>query len=127
MRLRGMYLIRQYGVIILVCCVWLASCGSKKEETPVIPPVTPPLSADYIGFGVITASYTHVMAQPAENAASSGYLRRGTIVEIVRRINTSTGSWVLINGSQGGWMKEDVMEIYDSEVKAKTAAQLLSR
>jgi hypothetical protein len=124
---RGKYLVCQCGLFVFLSCILFISCGSKKEEMPIIPPVTSPLSGDYIGFGVITASYTHLMAQPEENAASAGYLRRGTIVEIVRRISGASGDWVFVGVSPGGWLREDVMEIYDSEVKAKTAAQLISR
>ena len=104
----------------------ICACSSKKEEPPVIPPVTSPLSRDYIGFGVITASYTHITEEPAEGSVSLGYLRRGSLVRILRRQTVKTGDsliiWVLTEGNQQGWLKEEVMEIYDSESQARTAA-----
>jgi hypothetical protein len=110
---------------------FLFSCDSKKEETPVIPPVTSPLSGDYIGFGVITESFTHISADPSQDSFSLGYLRRGSCVRIIRRqiIKTQDGyiSWVLTDGSQQGWLKEEVMYIYKNENQAKTASELLSR
>jgi hypothetical protein len=109
----------------------LFSCDVKKEEINVIPPITSPLSGDYIGFGVITDSFTHVTADPSQDSPSIGYLRRGSRVRIVRRqiIKTQNGfvSWVLTDGNQEGWLKEDVMDIYNNENQAITASELLSR
>jgi hypothetical protein len=102
------------------------SCSSRKEEAPVIPPITSPLTREYIGFGVITASYTHIMAEPVSNTVSLGYLRRGSLVKILQRSvvrNDNTSEfWVQVEGNQNGWLKEEVMDIYDNEDRAKTAA-----
>jgi len=110
---------------------FLYSCDSKKEEIPVIPPITSPLSGDYIGFGVITDSFTHLTADPSQDSPSIGYLRRGSRVRIIRRqiIKTQDGfvSWVLTDGSHQGWLREDVMNIYNNENQAITASELLSR
>jgi len=109
----------------------LFSCDSKKEEIQVIPPITSPLSREYIGFGVITESFTHVTADPSQDSPSIGYLRRGSRVRIIRRqiIKTQDGfiSWVLTDSQQQGWLKEDVMDIYTNENQAVTASELLSR
>ncbi|WP_461253492.1 hypothetical protein [Treponema sp. R8-4-B8] len=109
----------------------LFSCDSKKEEIQVIPPITSPLSGDYIGFGVITESFTHLTADPSQDSPSIGYLRRGSRVRIIRRqiIKTQDGfiSWVLTDGQQQGWLKENVMDIYNNENQAITASELLSR
>jgi len=116
---------------LLFCLLTLCSCNAGKEETPIIPPLTSPLSRDYIGFGVITASFTHMTSDPADDSISLGYLRRGSLVRILRRQTIRTGGsfipWVLIEGNQQGWLKEDVMEIYESEGQAKTAAESMSR
>jgi hypothetical protein len=109
----------------------LFSCDSRKEEIHVIPPITSPLSGEYIGFGVITDSFTHLTADPSQDSPSLGYLRRGSRVRIIRRqiIKTQDGfiSWVLTDGQQQGWLKEDVMDIYNNENQAITASELLSR
>ena len=113
---------------LLLGLLALCACAAKKEEIPVIPPVTSPLSRDYIGFGVITASYTHITAEPGEDSISLGYLRRGSLVRILRRQTIKTGggpvTWVLTEGVQQGWLREEAMDIYDSESQAKTAANL---
>jgi len=116
---------------LIFCLLILCSCNAGKEETPIIPPLTSPLSRDYIGFGVITASFTHVTAEPADDSVSMGYLRRGSVVRVLRRQAIRTGgsfvSWVLIEGNQQGWLKEEVLDIYESEGQAKTAAESMSR
>jgi len=118
-------------LFILLGLTLLYACYAKKEETPVIPPVTAPLSRGYIGFGVITASFTHVTADPAEDSPSMGYLRRGSLVRVIRRqaVKTSGGfvSWVLTEGNQQGWLKEEVMDIYETEGQARTAAESMIR
>jgi len=117
--------------LFAVFLILLCSCETKKEEINVIPPVTPPLSGEYIGFGVIKESFTHINTDPSQDSPSLGYLRRGSRVKIVRRqiIKTQDGyiSWVLIDGQQQGWLKEDVMDIYSNENQAVTASELLSR
>jgi len=111
--------------------ILIYSCGTKKEEINVIPPVTSPLSGEYIGFGVIKESFTHINTDPSQDSPSLGYLRRGSRVKIVRRqiVKTTDGyvSWVLMEGQQQGWLKENVMDIYNNENQAITASELLSR
>jgi len=107
------------------------ACTANKEEAPVIPPVTSPLSKDYIGFGVIKVSFTHVTQDPADDSNTMGYLRRGSVVRLLRRqtIRTPAGfvTWVLIEDEQMGWLKEEVMDIYDNESQARTAAESMPR
>jgi hypothetical protein len=119
-------------LFLLLCLSVLCACGTKKEESPVIPPVTSPLSREYIGFGVIKASFTHVTADPGEDSSSLGYLRRGSLVRVLRRQAVKSGggfgSWVLIDGNQQqGWLKEEFLDIYDSESRARTASESMSK
>jgi len=118
-------------LIILIFILALCACNSKKEELPLIPPVTSPLSKEYVGYGVITSSFTHITAEPAEDSSSLGYLRRGSLVMVLRRqlIKNSDGftSWVQIEDIQRGWLREDVMDIYDSQEQARTASESMSR
>jgi hypothetical protein len=116
--------------------LFLSACTGRREEAPVIPPVTSVLTRQYIGFGVINASFTHVTAEPADGSLPLGYLRRGTLVQIIRRqiLRTNTGfsTWVFIEGSQytrgeRGWLREDVMSIFESENRARTASELIAR
>jgi len=114
-------------LLILLFMAILCSCVQKKDENPVIPPVTSPLSREYIGFGVVTASFTHVLADPAQDSPSLGYLRRGSLVRILRRQAVKNGdvftSWVLTEENQQGWLKEEVLNIYETESQAKTASE----
>ena len=114
--------------MLLICCLALCACSEKREESPVIPPVTSPLSREYIGFGVINASFTHITENPEEGSVSVGYLRRGSLVRVIeRRIITGAQgplSWILAEGSPRGWIREDMMDIYNSESQARTASNL---
>jgi hypothetical protein len=121
-----------WAVLALFC---MAACDGKKEEAPVIPPLTSPLSRSFIGYGVVNVSYTRVTAEPEEDAPegniSGGYLRRGTVVRILRRqlvkSQDKLESWVLVEGSGIGWLKEALVDIYDSEPQARTASESMGR
>lgn len=114
-------------IVLLV----LLSCNGKKDESPVIPPETPPLSREMIGFGVVNVSYTHVTAEPLDGSASPGYLRRGAVVKILERKmvkdRAAVESWVLAEGIYQGWLREAVVDIYDSEAQAFTASESMNR
>jgi hypothetical protein len=57
---------------------------------------------------------------------SLGILRKGTVVPVLerRRINIrgNIESWILVAGSYQGWLREEVLEIFENEAQAKTAA-----
>jgi len=128
---------------IVVLVILISACDRKKDETPVIPPLTSPLSQSFIGFGVVNVSYTRVAAQPEEDAItgylpedppetiSPGYLRRGSVVCILQRrlvkSQEKPESWVLVNGSCTGWLKESLVDIYDTEAQARTASEAMDR
>jgi hypothetical protein len=120
---------------LLCLLVFVSACNGTKEETPVVPPLTSPLSQSYIGFGVVNVSYTRITAQPeegsAEGNASEGYLRRGSVVSILQRRMVKNQdkleSWVLVEGSDKGWLRESLVDIYDSELQARTASESMGR
>ena len=123
-------------LFFIVCALLFSACNVKKEDGPVIPPITAPLSREYIGYGVITASFTHLTANPEEGSPSIGYLRRGSLVRIVRRQTIKTQNvfvtWVLTDGTAddtntAGWLKDEVMDIYDNESQARTASESMPR
>jgi len=119
------------AVFILVALVFLScspdSPARRADEIVVVPPETSPLSRPVLGYGVISASYTHVVAEPNQAGLSLGYLRRGAIVEVLERRLISHGefaeSWVFVGGAYRGWLRENVIQVYDNEAKAKTAAE----
>ncbi|MDR0315394.1 MAG: hypothetical protein LBH97_00675 [Treponema sp.] len=117
--------------IIFSLALAFDSCSGKRDEAPVIPPATSPLSRPVIGFGVVNMSYTHVAAEPVEGAAVSGYLRRGSLVSIIERRSVRNGqkieTWVLAEGSSTGWLRETVVDIYDNELQAQTASEAMNR
>ncbi|MDR1144208.1 MAG: hypothetical protein LBK77_08350 [Spirochaetaceae bacterium] len=131
MRISGIIYYSQ--VLFLLCVMVFASCGGKpvftgNAESPgntILPPPTPPLSRPVIGYGVISVSYTHVVSEPSALGFSLGYLRKSALVEVLERRLVSSGdlteSWVFVGGGSQGWLREDVIQVYDSEAKARTA------
>jgi hypothetical protein len=128
---------------LAILVILMSACDKKKDEMPVIPPLTSPLSQSFIGFGVVNVSYTRVAAQPEEDntagnltedtsePVSPGYLRRGSVVCILQRRliknQEKPESWVLVVGSCTGWLKESLVDIYDTESQARTASESMVR
>ena len=123
-------------LFLLVLPVLFAGCSRTQEELPLVPPLTNPLSREYIGYGVVNGSFVHLLNEPGAEGVSQGYLRRGTVVRILERKALSekekTELWVLAEGNydgQGnvsrGWLEETTVEIYDSESRAKTASKAM--
>jgi hypothetical protein len=105
--------------------------GTKTGGINVVPPPTPTLARPVLGYGVISVSYTHVTAEPSQAGLSLGFFRRGSIVEVIERRSINHGefaeSWVFVEGTYRGWLREDVIRIYDNEARAKTAAESLAK
>ncbi|GMO34488.1 MAG: hypothetical protein Ta2F_10630 [Termitinemataceae bacterium] len=114
--------------LALIFLFFSCTRSSSTADDIVIPP-TPPLSRDVIGYGVISTNYTHVLDKQGQDGKSLGFLRKGSIVEIIERrpivINEKAENWVFAKGSYSGWLREDDLRIYSSKAKAKTAAQTL--
>ena len=116
-----------------------------------MPPATHPLARQYIGYGVVNVSFTHLLNEPGSGGLSRGYLRRGTVVRIIERrqlVNRgSHESWVLVEESREtkasteavspeaaspetrasqGWLNETTVEIFDNESRANTASKAMS-
>jgi len=137
MKIRVKYIIRQVCLAAFVS-LFLSTCNLKKEEKPVSPPSTFPLSQSYIGYGVINVSYTLLSAGIEESAStgsatggsSPGHLRQGDVVRIIeRRLVKNEGKteiWVLVEGTSKGWLKESLIDIYGNEDQARTAAKSVS-
>ena len=109
-------------------CLFLNACDLKKEEKPINPPPTFPLSQSYIvGYGVVNVSYTRVNVNTDESGQSAGYLRQGSVVRIIeRRLVKNEGkteAWVLVEGTAKGWLKEPLLDIYGNENQAVTASK----
>jgi hypothetical protein len=114
------------------------SCNRNTEETPVIPPLTSPLSREFIGYGVVNESFIHVVNEPRHDELSLGYLRKGSLVKIVeRRALTNRGNveiWVLVEapystvpeGKIQGWLMEETLNVYDTESRALTASETMT-
>jgi hypothetical protein len=75
---------------------------------------------------VISASYVHVMDEPDSGGVALGYLRSGSIVQVLERRVVNTESWVLVEGTYRGWLREEVMQVFENEAKAATAAEFMA-
>jgi hypothetical protein len=105
------------------------SCGRAAAERPVIPPPTDPLRRAFIGYGVVSVYYPPVLDEPG-GGNTLGYLRRGSLVRVLeRRPPEGAGSaepWVLVEGTCRGWLPERVIQVYENEAQARTAAESLA-
>jgi hypothetical protein len=72
-----------------------------------------------------------VLNDPEQNEVSLGYLRRGSIVRILERrsinIREAPELWVLVEGTYRGWLREAMLDIYDLEAQAETAAENMTQ
>ncbi|MDR2019570.1 MAG: hypothetical protein LBQ14_02270 [Treponema sp.] len=114
-----------YGSLAALFVLLFCSCGASGDN--IAPPLTSPLSRPLIGYGVVTVSYTSVVDQPnLTGGVSLGILRMGTVVPVLerRRINVrgTLESWIRVEGYYQGWLREEVLEIFENEAQAKTAA-----
>ncbi|MDR2068795.1 MAG: hypothetical protein LBP71_02885 [Spirochaetaceae bacterium] len=114
-------------LIFFILMPMVLSCSPRPEDIALIPPPTPPLSRHFLGYGVVNVSYIQVLKEPVPGSESLGYLRRSSLVRVLERkqINYrgSFASWVLVEGSYRGWIREDTVRIYGNEAQARTAAE----
>jgi hypothetical protein len=130
---------RSPPVRFLFVLVLLFSCEGSSKEIPLAPPPTHPLVRDFIGYGVVNASFTHIMDEPGREGVSQGYLRKGSLVKIIERRSLSGRGnlefWVYIDGTNqdasepgfSGWLNESALDIYDSRARAATASEAMGR
>ena len=122
-------------VIPVLCLMTFLGCRRPSDELPIVPPVTFPLTREYIGYGVVTITFSHILSEPGPEGVSQGYIRRGTVLRIIERQQVTTREdselWVLTevdylgSGRQQGWLQQAAIEIYDSEDKANTASRTM--
>ena len=128
--------------LALICyfifSLFLSGCRRSSEELPVTPPATNPFAREYIGYGVVNVSFTHLRSESGPDGVSQGYLRRGTVVRILERVKVnsrgSSVSWVLAESNyrgpgavSSGWLEEADLVIYDNENRANTASKTLNQ
>jgi hypothetical protein len=121
------------AVLILFIFISLFSgCRRQAEELPVMPAATHPLVREYVGYGVVNVSFTHLLTEPDPAGTSKGYLRLGTVVRVIERRQIikkeSQESWVLAEGNSiQGWLQETTVNIFDNESRAITASKAMSQ
>jgi len=127
-----------FPFFLLILFVSLFSgCRRSSQDLVVMPPATHPLARQHIGYGVVNASFIHLLSEPGASGVSHGHLRRGTVLRIIeRRQVTGVGnsvSWVLaeendpsLESPSRGWLQEATVEIFDRESRASTAARAMT-
>lgn len=115
--------------LLLFASICFFSCSRKAVSEQIVLPASPPLSRAIVGYGVVNTGYTHILSNIGEGGEIVGILRRGTIVEVLERRSLvrggTTGSSLFIAGAVGGWVREDQINIYDTQAQAEAAAQAL--
>ncbi|MDR1256402.1 MAG: hypothetical protein LBJ86_01490 [Spirochaetaceae bacterium] len=118
-----------FCLLALCGMFFLPCCKRFSVENAIALPVTRPLSRTVIGYGVATANYTRILDNHGDGGRSIGFLRKGSIVEILERRPVVTDyaaeMWVLASGSYKGWLKENELQVYQSRAQAVTASQTM--
>jgi len=108
-----------------------ASCGFSAREVVAGPPPTPVLARSHVGHGVILPSYARILDQPDDTGVALGYFRRGVVVRVLERralpVDDVPVLWVLVEDGLRGWLKADVVDVYENEGQARTAAESLTK
>lgn len=116
-----------FAPCLVLTATLFASCVRSTPDYEIALPATPPLSRPVIGYGVINTNYTHVLDKQGSSGTSLGFLRKGSIVEVLERrplVHGETSeSWVLAKGDYAGWLREDELRIFPSRDQAQTAAK----
>ena len=129
---QGAHKSRKNPAFLMLALLLCVSCSRNNTRAVLVPPSTDPLTGDYIGFGVVNVSFTHVRDNAAEDGISLGYLRKGSLVRIIeRKISSQNDSsyWLYVYSDEAelnGWLNESIVDIYDNESRALTAAGALS-
>ena len=113
-----------------------AACDRPSEELPLTPPFQHPMARENIGYGVVTVSFAHIYNEPGAGGISLGHFRQGTVLRLLERrpiLNRGTSEfWVLaeanFEGEEAsvGWLNEALLEVFNSESRARTASRALS-
>jgi hypothetical protein len=132
-------MVQKPPVLLLLTLILFFSCQRSSDDLPLTPPPTHPLARDFIGYGVVNASFTHIMDEPGRDGVSRAYLRKGSLVKITERRSLSNRGnaefWVYTDGTgqdgsgpePAGWLSESALDIYDSKAKAVTASEAMIR
>jgi hypothetical protein len=115
------------SVILCYALLLAVACSRRAPEDEIVPRAAPPLSRSIIGYGVINASYAHILDKSGNDGRAVGILRKGTVVEVLERRPLVTDgkaeSWVLaLSTGYSGWLHENELHIYDSKAQAQTAS-----
>jgi hypothetical protein len=134
-------------VVALVLGVFAVSCRAKtSEEALLLPPETPLFVKEGVCYGVVNASFANVLGEPYAAAASTGLIRKGSVVVVAERRaipvaedpNGMVRLWAFVEmqtaksdfaetKSVAGWLPGDSLDFYASRHKAETAAALMTR
>ncbi len=127
----------RYAACIALLVVSFSSCG-RPHGGLVHLPANPPLSGG-LGYALVRDSYVRLKAEPRAEAADLGYLRDGSLVELLGRelaspdVGANPASsravlWYRIRAlrdfADEGWVRETELELYASREQAERAAAM---
>jgi hypothetical protein len=131
--------------VMLMLGVLAVSCRKKSaDNAALLPPETPLFLKEGVGYGVVKPSFVNVLGEPHAAAASTGLIRKGSVVVVVERRavpvaedpNGAARLWAFVelraakDDSAGtrpvaGWLPGDSLDFYENLPKADTASALM--
>jgi hypothetical protein len=119
---------RKAAVLALGACMALSAISCGGERAPALP-LTPILRIKS-RWGVVSAAYARVKADPSSQSEDISYLRKGTLVEVFAReygrevIDEERGLWfgVRVDG-KSGWVFSGYLQVFDRREQAQRASE----
>jgi len=128
MKKKSIYIVAKVCLAI-VALTLATACTGRRNDIPVLPPETSPLSQSYVGYGVINVLYTRLSTETTTASPAAGHARMGTVVRIherrLVREGETTESWLLVEGETTGWIREELVNVYANISQARTAAEAM--
>jgi hypothetical protein len=130
--------------VTLTMVFFAASCKPKLSFETLQPPETPLFVKEGVGYGVVNVSFAHVLEKPNPVSASTGLIRKGSIVTVIERRAVPSAEdpairlWAFVEarGKEGdpsgskpvaGWLSGESLDLYENLAKAETASALMPR
>jgi len=115
------------AAVAALALLFVAACSGRGDGGSALPPETRPISRPGVGYGVVSVPHARLGAEPSSAAAAAGHARMGDVLRVserrVVREGAGSAAWLLAEGEESGWIREELVHVYDNEQQARSAAR----